>query len=100
MIIFRSRRNWTLAACGAVLALAACSQQTPYDDQAHRAEISKIYPAVDWPAYREGVREVCELGDDGLANVFRLAAADGPDRLQSLEISLRYMCPERLKSDI
>lgn len=92
---------------GIVLSLAAIvfvtdlamltMRSTAYDEQAHRAEITAIYPAVHWSEYREAARDVCGLSEGSFRLVAAMAHDDGLKATQAMSISTAYMCPERLK---
>lgn len=80
----------------AAIALRSVEQPT-YDEQSHRAEITKIYPSVHWPEYREAARDVCGLSEHAFQLVAAMAKDDGPKAAQAMAVSTAYMCPERLK---
>lgn len=68
-----------------------------YDEQSHRAEITKIYPSVHWPEYREAARDVCGLSEHAFQLVAAMAKDDGLQATRAMSISTAYLCPERLK---
>lgn len=88
----------TLVLTVIVLGCAALAMRpAAYDEQGHRAEITKIYPTVQWTEYRDAAREVCGLSDRSFQLVKAMADDDGPQAARALSISTAYLCPERLK---
>lgn len=66
-----------------------------YDEQAHRSEITRIYPSVEWPEYRDAAREICGLDEGAFRHVRSLAADEGPEAEQAMKINVAYLCPGR-----
>lgn len=91
----------SLAAIIFVTGLAAMAlrsvEQTSYDEPAHRAAITEIFPSVRWLEYREAARDVCGLDDQPFRLVEAMAADKGVQELRAFLINTSYLCPERLK---
>ena len=73
-------------------------RSTAYDEPAHRAAITEIFPSVRWLEYREAARDVCKLSDHPFQLVEAMAADKGVQELRAFLINTSYLCPERLKS--
>lgn len=86
----------TFAAIVIVTGCLALTSKPTYDEPAHREKIAKIYPSVQWSAYRDAAREICGLGDEGLRHVRTLAVEQGPEAEQAMIVNVTYMCPDRL----
>lgn len=97
-----TKNGAVLATAGTVfvagLAMMTMRSTTTYDESRHRAEITKVYPSVKWPEYREAAREICALSDRKFDLVVAMAYQDGPEATEAFVINTRHMCPKRLKS--
>lgn len=78
-------------------AVSYCSTSATYDEPAHRAAITEIYPSVHWPEYRDAARDVCNLSEGSFRLVAAMAKDDGLRAIQAMSVSTVYLCPERLK---
>lgn len=79
------------------LALMTVRSRTAYDEPAHRATITKIYPSVRWAEYREAAREICQLDEGPFRLAGSLAADEGPEAAQAMAVNTAYLCPNRLE---
>lgn len=91
---------WVVMALAALVIVAGClamiGKNAPkYDEPAHRTKITAIYPGVDWPEYRKAAREICQLDDLQFDHVRALAADEGPEASEAMEINTAYLCPDR-----
>jgi hypothetical protein len=92
---------WVVIALAFVVIVSGClamvikSDGPAYDEQGHRAEISKIYPSVRWPEYRDAARQICDLDDNRYRLVEAMAEDDSPEAAQAFVINSSYLCPGR-----
>lgn len=92
------RRRWLLITVTAVVLVAIIitvivrANQFEYDEAAHQRVVEAYgVNVVDWPKYRDAVKDACEFDEDTFELYVLMA-----DDLGLLQLDIQYACPDRM----